>query len=98
MMGEVAATNIIASLLASEDARSVDSSALRTFPVNSSKATMSLAIGSQAIGMRMGIRYGKEVKQRAFGRALGIDGTLKRLKIDSFAEREGRKAEQAANM
>jgi len=43
-------------------------------PCPNFEPTMSLAIGEQAIGMRSGLRYGREVKQRAFGRALGIDG------------------------
>lgn len=72
-MGKVAAINIVLSLLANEDGK-VDNIGQELAKYPASKPTMSLAIADQAIGMRQGIRYGKEVKQRAFGRGLGIEG------------------------
>lgn len=68
-MGKLAAANIVVSLLAAEEGANPE---LGHLPV--SKPTMTLAIGEQAIGMRAGMRWGREVKQRAFGRGLGIDG------------------------
>jgi hypothetical protein len=73
MMGQTAAANIIASILASEDGKSVSDLSLAKFPLVS-KPAMSLAVGEQAMAMRTGIIFGREVKQRAFGRALGLDG------------------------
>jgi len=80
-MGKYAATNIILSLLAAEDGKATapaeDLAKCEPF-----KPTMSLAVGEQAIGMRGGtMRWGKEVKERAFGYGLGITGTLSKLHI-----------------
>lgn len=75
--GKHAATNIIASLIALEDGNDISEAELESCPP--SKATMTLAIGEQAIGMRKGLSYGKGVKMGAFGTGLGIDGTLASL-------------------
>jgi hypothetical protein len=75
-MGQIAAANIVSSLLALEDdGRSPASKppALAKFSLVS-KPTMTLAVGEQAMTMRSGIIFGRDVKQRAFGRALGLDG------------------------
>jgi hypothetical protein len=79
VMGSAAATNIIASILAAEDGRTIEPSTLATFQgAGGGKvmATMSLAIGTQAVALRPNgmLIWGKEVKQRAFGTGLGIDG------------------------
>jgi len=71
-MGQFAATNLINTMIAVEDGKKATDAEL--VPCPKFEPTMSLAIGEQAIGMRSGIRYGKDVKQRAFGRGLGIDG------------------------
>jgi hypothetical protein len=73
MMGQTAAVNIVASLLALEDGKSASDLPLVKFSLNS-KPAMSLAVGEQAMALRTGIIFGREVKQRAFGRALGLDG------------------------
>jgi hypothetical protein len=77
-MGRICASNIITMLHAAEDSNS--SPELEKCPPFA--PTMSLAIGEQAMGLRGGqVRYGKDVMQRAFGRGLGIEGTLKKLKL-----------------
>jgi hypothetical protein len=70
-MGRYAATNIVKLLLATEDGDvTVKLATCPAFP-----ASMSLAIGEYAIGLRSdGMRWGKDVMQRAFGRGLGIEG------------------------
>lgn len=73
-MGQFAATNIVNTLIAVEDGK--DPCKAEFVPCPPFEPTMSLAIGEQAIGMRFGLRYGKEVKERAFGRGLGIDGAF----------------------
>jgi hypothetical protein len=88
--GKYAATNIITSLSALEDGKSIEDSELASCPP--SKPTMTLAIGEQAIGMRMGLRYGREVKKNAFGTGLGIDGTLANL---GLRPRRSQKADKA---
>ncbi|KIW00386.1 uncharacterized protein PV09_08095 [Verruconis gallopava] len=75
--GKLAATNIVTSLIALEDGKAIEDAELVSAPP--SRPTMTLAIGEQAIGMRAGLRYGREVKDRAFGTGLGIDGTLENL-------------------
>lgn len=71
IMGQFAATNIVQMLIAVEDGGNSEEAKLAACPPF--KSMMSLAIGEQAIGMRFGLMYGKEVKERAFGRGLGID-------------------------
>jgi hypothetical protein len=83
MMGQTAAANIIASVLAWEDGKPVSELSLATFPLVSGPA-MSLAVGEQAMAMRSGIIFGRDVKQRAFGRALGIDGEFILGVINAF--------------
>jgi apoptosis-inducing factor 2 len=71
-MGRIAASNIVKLLLAAED--DVSDIELEKCPVF--PASMSLAIGEQAMGLRGGrMLFGKEVMQRAFGRGLGIEGS-----------------------
>jgi apoptosis-inducing factor 2 len=73
VMGSIAATNIVASLLAAEDGLQLSADKLRKLP-KGMPPTMSLAIGTQAVTIRQGLNWGKDVKQRAFGDGLGIDG------------------------
>jgi hypothetical protein len=79
-MGQYAATNIINTLIAVEDGKDPCKAGL--VPCPPFEPAMSLAIGEQAIGMRFGLMYGKEVKERAFGRGLGIDGAFRPPMID----------------
>jgi NADH dehydrogenase FAD-containing subunit len=88
--GKYAATNIIFSLIALEDGKTLSDAELASCPP--SKPTMTLAVGDQAIGMRMGLRYGREVKLRAFGTGLGIDGTLANLGLRPRRPQETDKA------
>jgi hypothetical protein len=70
-MGRYAATNIVKLLLATEDGETT--AILAKCPVF--PASMSLAIGEYAMGLRSdGMKWGKDVMQRAFGRGLGIEG------------------------
>lgn len=91
--GKYAATNIVQTLIALEDGKSVEDAELASCPP--SQPTMTLAIGEQAMGMRMGLRYGKEVKMRAFGTGLGIDGTLANLGLRPRRPQEVNQAEGA---
>lgn len=77
--GKHAAANIIASLVALEDGKSIFDAELQ--PCLHGQPSMTLAVGEQAIGMRNGLRYGREIKMRAFGSGLGIDGSLASLGI-----------------
>jgi hypothetical protein len=81
-MGRYAATNIVKSLLALEDGESTANLA----KLGQSPFTMSLAIGEYAMSLRGGnVIFGKDVMQRAFGRGLGIEGTLKKLRLTPVA-------------
>jgi NADH dehydrogenase FAD-containing subunit len=92
--GKYAATNIVTSLIALEDSKAVSEAKLASCPP--SKPTMTLAIGERAIGMRMGLRYGREIKMAAFGTGLGIDGTLANLGLRPSRPQEADKAGGAA--
>lgn len=72
-MGKLAASNIITSLAALE-VGVTGPVKLAEFPIG--KPTMSLAVGTQAVTMRAGLRWGREILQRAFGAGLGIDGVF----------------------
>lgn len=74
--GKIAATNIVKLLLAAEDNEPV--SGLAT--VQYGAPTMSLAVGTQAMTIRGGaLKWGKEIRDRAFGPDLGAKGTLEKL-------------------
>jgi apoptosis-inducing factor 2 len=76
-MGKIAATNIVQLLLGAEDNEPVTEFA----KVTNGPPAMSLAIGEQAMTLRGGgVRWGKEIKERAFGRGLGIEGIILFLK------------------
>ncbi|KAF2420210.1 FAD/NAD(P)-binding domain-containing protein [Tothia fuscella] len=90
-MGRICAANIVTLLRAAEDGNS--NPELEICPPF--QPTMSLAIGEQAMGLRGGeIRFGKEVMERAFGRGLGIEGTLKKLRLTPVAELESRRTQE----
>lgn len=74
--GKIAATNIVKLLLAAEDEETA--TALAT--VQYGAPTMSLAVGTQAMTIRGGgLKWGKEIRDRAFGPDLGAKGTLEKL-------------------
>lgn len=74
--GKIAATNIAKLLLAAEDTEAATGLAT----VQYGAPTMSLAVGTQAMTIRGGgLKWGKEIRDRAFGPDLGAKGTLEKL-------------------
>jgi len=70
-MGKIAATNIYKILLAAEDDETISNFA----KVSAGPPSMSLAVGEQAMSNRAGgVRWGKELRDRAFGPDLGCEG------------------------
>ncbi|TID22703.1 FAD/NAD(P)-binding domain-containing protein [Venturia nashicola] len=82
--GKVAATNIVKLLLAAEE----NEPATGLATVQYGAPTMSLAVGTQAMTIRGGgLRWGKEVRDRAFGPDLGAKGTLEKLGLTKMVTR-----------
>jgi NADH dehydrogenase FAD-containing subunit len=79
--GKIAATNIVKLLLAAEDNEPVTELAT----VQYGAPTMSLAVGTQAMTIRGGgLKWGKEIRDRAFGPDLGAKGTLEKLGLSKI--------------
>ncbi|QDS68789.1 hypothetical protein FKW77_005826 [Venturia effusa] len=82
--GKVAATNIVKLLLAAED----NGTATDLATVQYGAPTMSLAVGTQAMTIRGGgLKWGKEIRDRAFGPDLGAKGTLEKLGLVKMVTR-----------
>jgi NADH dehydrogenase FAD-containing subunit len=97
--GKIAATNIMKLLLADEDysvhGEIVVPTDLAT--VQHGPVTMSLAVGTQAMTIRGGgVRWGKEIRDRAFGPDLGAKGTLDKLGLSQARKSVVEKLEDGA--